>query len=200
MAISKTELAQAVLDRQEELAITESAAAKMCGASQQTFSAWKRGSIPRPLTRAALAEFLGISKDEMKRLITAAEASAASEKLPRLGSFSTSSEYGRMVDRKDGKYKFDTSRKAVPEGRYAISIDTKVMEPRLRVGTKAWIDPSVFARPGDEVVVHVNGGFSWIGVLESYETGHAMISRPDGSKKELTNVAAVHTIVLAERI
>jgi transcriptional regulator with XRE-family HTH domain len=200
MPEKKTRLAQMITAEQVKRGFTDRQASDEVGVMQQTYSAWKRGAVPRPNKRAGLAAFLRISADMMAELADEAHESLGSTKLPRMGSFDTAREYGRVVDRKEGKYKFDTSRKAVPEGRYKIPIDTKCMEPALRVGTTAWADPGVFSKPGDEVMVHTAAGFSWIGILADWETGRATIARPDGWRRELDNVVAVHTIVLAERI
>ncbi len=200
MTAKKTRLAQAIAAKQIELGLNERDAAAKCQVIQQTFSAWKRGVVPRDNKLAALTAFLGVSPEEMGRLVDEAGAELGATKLPRMGSFDTAREYGRLADRKEGKWRFDTSRTAIPSGRYAITMDTRAMEPALRLGTRAWADPGVFARVGDEVMVHVASGFAWVGVLEHWETGRATITRPDGWRRELDNVVAVHTIVLAERI
>ncbi len=200
MSEKKTHLAQMIAEEQVKKGLSEREAAAAMGVIQQTYSAWKRGVIPRDNKRQAVVDFLGISFERMQELVDQAAESIGATKLPRMGSFDLARQYGRVVDRKEGKYKFDTSRKAVPEGRYAIAVDTKVMEPALRVGTKAWIDPAVFSKPGDEVIVHTSVGFSWIGILEGFETGKATITQPNGERREINKVVAVHTIVLAERI
>lgn len=200
MTPKKSRLAQMIGAEQIKRGLNERDAAAACGVIQQTFSAWKRGVVPRDNKLSAITEFLGISPEAMSELIDEAGQEAVSSKLPRLGSFSAAREYGRVVDRKDGKWKFDTSRTAIPAGRYMVTMDTKAMEPALRVGTRVWADPAVFARVGDEVMVFVDSGFAWIGILEHWETGRATITRPDGWRRELDNVVAVHAIVLAERI
>lgn len=200
MTAKKTRLAQMIAAEQIKRGLNERDAAAHCGVIQQTFSAWKRGVVPRDNKLAGLTAFLGISPEMMDELVEEAAVSLGSTKLPRMGSFDTAREYGRIADRKDGKWKFDTSRTAIPAGRYAIQMDTKCMEPALRLGTRVWADPAVLTKAGDEVMVHTASGFAWIGVLEHYELGKATISRPDGWRKELDNVVAVHTIVLAERI
>lgn len=200
MTAKKTRLAQMIADEQIKRGLNERDAAALCDVIQQTFSAWKRGVIPRDNKLAAITEFLHITPAAMDELIEEAKASIDSTKLPRMGSFATAREYGRIADRKEGKFKFNTSRTAIPAGRYMVTMDTKCMEPALRLGTRAWADPAVLTKAGDEVMVHTASGFAWIGVLEHYELGKAVITRPDGWRKELDNVTAVHTIVLAERI
>lgn len=200
MTPKKTRLATLISQEQIKRGLSERDAAAECGVIQQTYSAWKRGVVPRDNKLAGLTAFLGISPEAMDELIDEAAAEAVSTKLPRMGSFDTAREYGRIADRRDGKWKFDTSRTAIPAGRYAISMDTRAMEPALRLGTRVWADPAVLTKAGDEVMVHTASGFAWIGVLEHYELGRAAITRPDGWRRELDNVVAVHTIVLAERI
>lgn len=200
MTAKKTRLATLISQEQIKRGLNERDAAAECGVIQQTFSAWKRGVIPRDNKLAAIAAFIGVAPEMMDELIDEAAAEAVSTKLPRMGSFDTAREYGRIADRKEGKFKFDTSRTSIPAGRYAISMDTRAMEPALRLGTRVWADPAVLTKAGDEVMVHTASGFAWIGVLEHYELGRAVITRPDGWRRELDNVTAVHTIVLAERI
>lgn len=198
--MKKTRLAQLITDEQIKRGLSERDAAAEIGVIQQTFSAWKRGVVPRDNKLATLSKFLKLTPEQMAELVDEAAASLGSTKLPRMGSFDTAREYGRIADRKEGKWRFDTSRTAIPSGRYAITMDTRAMEPALRLGTRVWADPGVFAKVGDEVMVHVASGFAWIGILEHWETGRAVITRPDGWRRELDNVVAVHTIVLAERI
>lgn len=197
---TKTRLATLIAAEQMRRGLTEREAATLCGVLQQTFSAWKRGVVPRDNKRQTLSTFLGISLDELNAAAADAESEQTTAKLPRIGSFDHARQYGRLIDEAEGKWTFDTSRKAVPEGRYSIQVDTRAMEPALRVGTRVWADPAVTARIGDEVMVHVDGGFAWIGVLQHYEIGRASITRPNGWRRDLDNVVAVHTIVLAERI
>ncbi len=202
MTTKKTRLAQLITDEQIKRGLSERDAAAEMGVIQQTFSAWKRGVVPRDNKLAGLTAFLKLTPEQMAELVDEAAASLGTTKLPRMGSFDTAREYGRIADRKEGKWKFDTSRTAIPSGRYAISMDTKCMEPALRLGTRVWADPGVFAKIGDEVMVHTSSGFAWIGVLAHWETGKATITRyqPEDWRRELDNVVAVHTIVLAERI
>lgn len=134
----------------------------------------------------------------MLELITEAKTNAGSSVIPaRLR------KYGKMSDRKDGRYKFEpfnAGRKRIPEGRYQISIDTKVMEPALHVGTLAWVDPSIWPQPGNEVIVHAKGGTAWIGVLVSLKDDEAHITRLAAEPIIIEAVVAVHVIVLSERL
>jgi hypothetical protein len=73
------------------------------------------------------------------------------------------------------------------------------MEPALMVGTKAWLDPAVWPKPGNEVMVHAKGGAAWLGRLVSIADGRAEIERPAGTMT-IRDVEAVHVIVLSERV
>ena len=195
MPEKKTRLAQMLIDEQKKRGWTDRAASADIGVLQQTYSNWKAGTIPRDNAHAGIAKFLGISIAELDELIE--EAAAAPEEIS-ISAYSSARTYGRMSDRKEGKFKFDTSRKAVPEGRYAVIVDTKIMEPAFRTGCKVWLDPGIWPRVGDDVVVHSNG-VGWIGQLEALgET--VKLARYNGEPTVVKNVDAVHVIVLAERV
>ncbi|XKM40373.1 hypothetical protein A4U53_031070 [Rhizobium ruizarguesonis] len=120
------------------------------------------------------------------------------EKVPKVSVFATSSVYGKMADRKEGKFKFAVP---LPAGRYAIQMDTPIMEPALIFGSKAWVDPSVWPKVGNEVLVHARNGVAWIGRLESHDNDTAVISQYAFEDKiTVRNVEAIHTIVLSERV
>lgn len=195
--------AQMLLNEQTKRGLTDREIAEKHNWLQQTFSRWKMGSLPRPHMYASIANFLQIDTAIVRELIAEAKASAGSTKLPKVGVFGTARTYGKVVDRKDGKYVFEPfnqGRKRIPEGRYAIAIDTKVMEPALLVGTKAWIDPSIWPKPGNEVIVHVKSGAAWIGHLTGMTDGQANIERLSAGTMTIRDVEAVHVIVLSERL
>jgi transcriptional regulator with XRE-family HTH domain len=193
-----------LLNEQTRRGLTDREVAEANGWLQQTFSRWKMGSLPRQHMFASIAPFLNISIDMVAELVEEATTSTGNTKLP--AGLKVASVYGRVTDRKDGKYTFDAfnvGRKRIPEGRYAILIDTKVMEPALPVGTKAWADPGVWPQPGNEVMVHAKGGVAWIGKLVSLANGSAEIERyaaPGREKMTVRDVDAVHVIVLSERV
>lgn len=198
MPEKKSQLAQMIIDEQARRGLTDREAAAIVGEQQQTFNTWKHGSLPR-LPRPNLAAFLNVDADRLEVLVEEARVAATVSKLPSLAVYAKVSTYGRIADRKDGKFKFDTTRKAVPEGRYAIIVDTKVMEPAFKVGCKAWLDPGVWPRVGDDVVAHTRGGLAWIGRLEEL-ADVVRLTRYNGEPVVVSNVAAVHVIVLAERV
>lgn len=201
MTAKTTRLAQMIFDRQIELALTDSACGTLCGgASQQTFNHWTKGVVPRKDKRAAIADFLGIPHEEMDALVEEALADSGAEKLPRMGAFGRSQTYGKIIDRKQGKFREPIFSSYLPKGRYAVRVDTKVMEPSLRVGLKAYVDPAFFAQVGDDVIVHVEDGFFWIGRLLHFTESEAKISQYEGKEIELKRVRAIHPIVLAERV
>ena len=146
----------------------------------------------------SIAAFLGVSEDDVADM--AREASEAVT--GTITTITGARVYGRMSDRREGKFKFDAfndGRKRIPEGRYAVVVDTKVMEPVFHVGVKAWLDPSRWPAAGDDVLAH-SGGFAWIGRFEGMSNGAVQLSRYDGSQLEVKNVEAVHVIVLSERV
>ncbi|MBD9542907.1 XRE family transcriptional regulator [Ensifer sp. ENS04] len=177
-------------------------AADEIGVLQQTFSAWKGGSIPRPNKYAAVSTYLNISPDMMLELAEEAAESTGSTKLPKLTAYNTARTYGRVSDRKEGRFKFDpvnAGRKRVPEGRYAVEVGTNVMEPALLYGTKIWLDPGIWPKVGNEVMAHAKGGAAWLGRLAELADGKAVVENAAG-RFAVDNVEAVHVVVLAERI
>ncbi|NZD50499.1 hypothetical protein H0Z56_11950 [Rhizobium leguminosarum] len=181
---------------------TDREVAENHGWLQQTFSRWKLGSLPRQHMFASIAAFLGTDDAAVRELVMEAQESSSSTKLPSVAAFGPARVYGRVTDRKDGKYVFDAfnkGRKRIPDGRYAIMIDTKIMEPALPVGTKAWLDPAIWPAPGNEVLAHAKGGAAWIGRLVGVSGLTAEIER-GGSTMTVRDVEAVHVIVLSERV
>lgn len=197
MPEKKSRLAQLIIDEQKSRGLTDRESAGEIDVLQQTYSTWKAGRIPREKTWPSLAKFLKMSEIDLRALID--DASVATGKIPPLTVYSNVRTYGRMADRKEAKLKFDTSRKNVPEGRYAVIVDTKIMEPALPVGCKAWLDPGIWPKPGHDVVAHARGN-GWIGRLAKLENGNATLHRFGADPIEIADVDAVHVIVLSERI
>lgn len=194
----KSRLLQSILKEQKRRAVKDRAVYEELGVPQQTFSTWKAGVVPRPMHYPAIAAFLGASEDDVADM--AREASEAVT--GTITTITSARVYGRMSDRKEGKFKFDAfndGRKRIPEGRYAVVVDTKVMEPVFHVGVKAWLDPARWPAVGDDVLAH-SGGFAWIGRFDGMNGGAVQLSRYDGSQVEVKNVEAVHVIVLSERV
>lgn len=194
MPEKKTILAKMLIDEQKARGMTDREVAAELGVLQQTYSTWKANRVPRDKAHDAIAAFLRVSSARVAEL--ADEASVPDE--THLSAYASARVYGRVSDRKEGKFKFDTSRKKVPEGRYAIVVDTKVMEPAFRVGLKAWLDPSVWPKVGDDVIAH-SRGVGWIGRLAELGTV-VRLERYSGEPVEVKDVDAVHVIVLAERV
>ncbi|THK34465.1 XRE family transcriptional regulator [Ensifer sp. MPMI2T] len=159
---------------------------------QQTFSAWKHGSLPRPNKYDAVAAYLKISHDMLDELVEEARHSTGSTKLPQLDK---AREYGRVSDRKEGKFKFDS----LPTSKYAARIDTNVMEPALLYGRKAWLDPAVWPAIGHEVIVHGRRGAAWLGRLAAMDDSKAVIENASG-RIVIDDVQAIHAVVLSERV
>ncbi len=195
--------AQMLLNEQTKRGLTDREIGEKHNWLQQTFSRWKMGSLPRPHMYASIANFLQIDTGMVRELVDEAKASTGNTKLPKVGAFNMARVYGKVVDRKNGKYAFEPfnyGRKRIPEGRYAILIDTKIMEPALLVGTKAWVDPAVWPKPGYEVMVHAKGGAAWIGRLVSVTGDRADIEQLAGGTMTIRDVEAVHVVVLSERV
>lgn len=195
-------LSQMIVNEQTSRGLTDREAAEQIGVLQQTYSSWKGGVIPRPNKQGALAGWLRISNDMMLELVEEAATSTGNTKLPKITAFRSARTYGKVSDRKTGRYKFDAfnvGRKRVPEGRYAVEVGTNVMEPALLYGTKIWLDPGIWPQEGHEVMVHAKGGIGWLGRLVSVKEDAAVIDNAAG-RVDVDNVIAVHVVVLAERV
>src|SRR5690606_25763655 len=79
----KTRLMQMLANEQKRRDWTDRQCAEFLGELQQTFSTWKRGSLPR-LPKPRLAAFLQISDDMLAELVQESRESTGSTKLPRL--------------------------------------------------------------------------------------------------------------------
>ncbi len=196
MAPSRSRFAKMLVDKQA--AMTDREVAEQYGWLQQTFSRWKMGSLPRPHMYESIASFLGVEVDTVRDAVD--EARDNTKTTPK--SLTATSVHGMIADRKEGKYRFPPptfAGKNIPHGRYAILIDTKIMEPALLAGTKAWLDTTVWPQPGNEVLVHAKNGMAWIGRLVAVADSNAEIER-GGKTMTIRDVRAVHVIVLAERV
>lgn len=192
-----------IAHEQKTLGQTDREICEKYGWLQQSFSKWKHGTVPRLPAHESLAEFLGIDRSMLDELIDEARQSTGNTKLPPLAALDRASEYGKVTDRKAGKFRFDPvndGRKAIPEGRYSITIDTKIMEPALLVGTKAWLDPGVWPAIGNEVMVYGRAGNAWLGRLAALDGESARLTRYAGPDVAINDVQAVHVVVLSERI
>lgn len=191
-----TKLARAIAKRQDELGLTDRVAAEKLSTLQQTFSTWKRGTIPRQPVHAALSAWLGISIDELDQMIEEAKTEAPAINLT---TFANARQYGKIADRKTGKFRFGTGRHRVPSGRYQMRVDTKVMDPIFLVGSTIWLDPAIPAQIDNDVVVHAEG-FGWIGCLVGWDAAGARLERNNGEDMLVPNVEAIHVIVLSSRV
>jgi len=120
--------------------MTESELGAKYGFSQQAFSSWKAGVVPRPKMYAGLAEFLRISVDQMSELADEAKASTGSTKLPDLGAplMGRGSNDSIVIEQ-------FTIGFAAPNisNCYAIRVD----------GHHLWIDPRITPVPGNTVLI-----------------------------------------------
>lgn len=199
-------LSQMLLNKQREDGLTDRQAAAELSElhgreiSQQTYNAWKKGRTPTDAYGGALVRWLIVSDEQYNELLE--EARSKKSGVPAFTAFAYVTPHGKIADRKAGKYRFEPynmGRRTVPEGRYSTTVDTKVMEPVLHVGTQIWLDPAVAHKIGYEVMVH-SDGYGWLGILESWDGVTALLSRPDGGNVSVKNVDAIHTIVLSARV
>lgn len=190
-------LSQMLKNEQARRELTDYAVSKGIGVLQQTYSSWKHGSLPRPNKYAALAGWLGVSIDMVAELVDEAKVSTGN---PPSVEAELPATIGRVSDRKEGRYKFDSvDGKRFPTSRYAVEVGTNVMEPALLYGTKIWLDPGIWPKVGNEVMVHARGGVAWLGKLLSMGDGKAEVENAAG-RHAVENVDAVHVVVLAERV
>lgn len=201
-------LSQMIINKQRQEALTDREVAAALTALhgkeviQQTYNKWKKGHAPSPMFWPALARWLEIDATEMEHLVDDAKNASGSAKLPAFTAFSYVKQHGKIADRKEGKYRFEAynmGRRRVPDGRYVMSVDTKVMEPIFRVGTQIWVDSAVAPQIGNEVVVH-SDGFAWLGLLTATDGASATILRPAIDAMTVKNVEAIHVVVLSSRI
>lgn len=195
-------LSHMIAHEQTSRGLTDREASGEIGVLQQTYSSWKGGVVPRTNKQGALAAWLRISPDMMQELVEEAATSTGNTKLPKLAAYNTARTYGKVADRKTGRYKFEAfnvGRKRVPEGRYAVEVATNVMEPALLYGTKIWLDPGIWPQAGHEVMVHAKGGTGWLGKLVDTGGNRAVVENASG-QVDVDNVEAIHVVVLAERV
>ncbi|WP_247750174.1 hypothetical protein [Rhizobium sp. 16-449-1b] len=176
--------------------ISEIKIADEFGWAPQTFNTWKHGVVPRQNWFVALSNFLNIPMSDVEMLVEEARTSTGNTKLPKIDPV-----FGKVSDRKDGKFAFPAEHgQRFPLGRYAIRVDTKVMEPALLVGTKAWLDPSIWPQTGNDVLVHTKSGAAWIGQLAAIENNTAKLHRHAAKEIVVSEIEAIHVIVLSERL
>jgi hypothetical protein len=175
---------QMLIEEMKAREVSESVVATEFGWTKQAFNTWKNGVMPRKQWFGPLSRFLHISIDDVESITNEARVGIASGLV------------GRVTDRKDGRFHFD----GIPSDRYAFSVDTKIMEPALVLGAKAWAQPGVWPQIGNEVIAHARGGSAWIGRLSGMENGAAILNRHAAPEITVRDVQAVHVIVLSERL
>lgn len=170
------------------------------GWSKQAFYTWTHGSVPADQWHKKIAKFLSINLEDVEMLVEEAKTSTGSTRIPRMQFPKARKVYGKVVDRKDGKFHFDLiGGLRTPVATYAVRIDTKLMEPALIAGCLAWVDPSTWPKAGYEVLVHTKGGSAWIGQFVSVTESTAVIDRTTGLR-EVKDVESIHVVVLSERV
>jgi phage repressor protein C with HTH and peptisase S24 domain len=199
----KSRLAMMIAERQHSQNLTDRAISERYGWVQQTFSKWKSGHVPSQKVRDSIADFLGVTRDEVDRLCDAAKAEVAEKN--DIALFGQAHERGKVADRKEGRFKFDPVNVGyglhnIPYGKYMVRVETNVMEPVLLYGCRVWLDTRVFPKPGNEVIVHGPRGVAWIGRLVSIDGDKARLQqygRPDPFEVAFE---AIHPVILAERL
>lgn len=203
MVKKKSRLALMITDRQKALKLTDRAVGEKYGWMQQTYSSWKRGTVPRDDVRDDLADFLGLPRDEVDGLCEKAKEQVSVGL--GMSALDSAQEKGNISDRKEGRFKFEPAMVGygpnyIPYGRYAVRVDTNVMEPVFLYGCRVWVDSRTFPRPGNEVFAHGGRGVAWIGQLVSIDGDKARL-RQYGRQDEFdVSFEAIHVIVLAERL
>ncbi|MBB6299956.1 XRE family transcriptional regulator [Rhizobium leucaenae] len=205
MTGGKSRFSQMLIDRQKQAGMTDKQIADRYNWIQQTFNRWKIASLPRKNMFPSIANFLGITPEEVERLVE--DAATTENAVKNVSIFGMANIHGAVSDRKTGKYKFRRPGRhatAIPTGRYAIMIQTEVMMPALVAGSKAWVDPSVTPRLGNDVMVHADGGKAWVGQLRGAGkrggTTEVTITQHAAGTMVIRDVQAIHVIVLSERV
>ncbi len=193
--LSEKQMSMAIVDREAAATLSKIHGRTI---SQQTYNAWKKGRVPTDSYTTTLSRWLDLPVEEIAAMLTADREAGGPSRIPSFTSLAYVAERGKIADRKEGKYRF-AGHRPVPEGRYVMQVDTKVMEPIFHVGTQIWLDPAPMARPGNEVIVH-SGGFGWLGILQEWNGATAKINRPSAGPLEINGVDAIHVVILSSRV
>ena len=201
MVKKKTRLALMLSERQKALKLTDRAVGEKYGWMQQTYNSWKRGTIPRDDVRDSLADFLELPRTDVDALCEVARERTGID----MSTLDSAQEKGRISDRKEGRFKFEPAMSGygpnyVPFGRYAVRVDTNVMEPVFLYGCRVWVDSRPFPKPGNEVFVHSGKGVAWLGQLVSIDGDKARLRQLGRAAEFDVPFEAIHVIVLAERL
>jgi len=137
-------LAQMIKNEQARRGATDYRAAQQIGVLQQTFSAWKSGSIPRPSKFEAVSQWLQISIDMMQELADEAKQSTGNTKLPDMGAplLGRGTAAALTIDR----FPIGHAKPSI-EGCYAIRVDNRTL----------WVNPNITPAKGNTVVLRSNG-------------------------------------------
>ncbi|WP_157784630.1 XRE family transcriptional regulator [Sinorhizobium fredii] len=165
--MKKTRLTQMLLNQQNKSGLTESEIGAQHGFSQQAFSTWKAGVVPRPKMYPAIASFLRISVDQVAELAEEAKTSTGSTKLPELGA----PVHGRGDTESIAIDKFPSGfAKPSVSGTYALRID----------GRYVWVNPRLKPVAGNEVIVRTGSSgrvAKWPTEVSPAEEAHVIVLR-----------------------
>lgn len=197
-------LAEVLIERQTALGATDRAICEEYGWLQQTYHTWKKGSSPRAPMHESIALFTGLPVEEISRLADEARRADHRAGAPKLLIYNGSREHGEVSDASTGQLyfnDFNVGRRRIPEGRYAIRMDTAVMEPAIRSGTYCWVDQSIWVAAGLEAIVHEDDGIAWVGQVVAIDGGGIELKQYNPSRNfRIERPKAVHAIALSSRI
>ena len=142
--MKNTQLMQLLKHQQNRTSLTELEIGTKHGFSQQAFSSWKSGSLPRPKMYPGVASFLGINEDEVANLVAEAKISTGNTKIPFLGA----PVLGRGESERISIDKYPSGyAKPEVEGTYAVKVAGKTM----------WVNPRIKPVEGNEVLIRNDG-------------------------------------------
>ena len=168
--MKNTRLAQMLGNSQMRSGLTEAEIGERHGFSQQAFSTWKAGTVPRQKMYAAIASFLQISVEQLAELVEEAKVSSGNTRLPDMGApvMGRGSPEAVKVDQFASGYA-----KPAVDGTYAVRIE----------GKNVWISPHLPPSYGNEVLIRA-GSTGRLGIWPT----------------ELRDGEEVHTVVLKEMV
>ncbi|TDH35684.1 XRE family transcriptional regulator [Pseudohoeflea suaedae] len=151
-------LSKMLENEQARRGMTEREIAAKFGWGQQTFSTWKKGSVPRPIRYPDIASFLRIKPEEVAELANEAalQGGGTSTKMPDMGA----PIMGRDVN---GDLRFDRAAigyaKPNTRGTYAARVG----------GHHIWINPKIKPMPGNTVVFRSADDTARVGIYDGEE-------------------------------
>ncbi len=163
--MKKTRLAQMLTNEQARSGMTEKEIAAKHGFSQQGLNTWKKGRAPRNVFYAGIADFLGITPEQVSELADEAKVSTGVTKLPDMGApvMARGTSTALAID----KFASGYAQPAV-SGTYAARVDGKMM----------WVNSRMKPADGNTVVVRgADTGriATWPADLAEGEVAHVVV-------------------------